>query len=543
MKRLLGIFLGTGLWLACAGLPGLPLWLEDASRSNPADPAAKVILPPTKTVPPTPVLATPTPTASPAASSATLTATSTQVVAASFTGTPTLTPPAPGSITDTPTQTPLLSDTFTLTSTPTPLLADSTTATPTLTEAAVGSPTFSPTPTNVASGPGLNVYARDQLNNPLAGAMVMLNNDTAGAVTTDAAGWASFPSAALPCDIHVFSPWSAGQALYSPKIFSYFGANANTVVVNNFQSVGAVNFGLVPLFTQMTMQAPMHYYYFGHFCFPNRYELYNFNFAPAAPATFYCPPNADLKFSVLELDFTSHVLGAYFTSLNTGSGNLTITAATSPTGYTSGNLDLNLAGISTWTMGTFYFSGGSGPQDLYFGGTGMSSPLNAAAHLTATAMAGAVFFQVQSIGMSVCANETRMGSTLTQFSSLTAGVDVLLAGLVTITQGPSGTTPVLSAVSALGWDAKAWTFGANNSYSSWYGCKQGAADGSTLNLTLPTVFPAVVPASYSFPVGQTFTATVTAMDSFNNFDPADIYGGLSGRGSNSQSTHNKQYTW
>lgn len=221
-------FVLLALLVTSKAYPNLPFWVDAPSRPNTCDPRSPNYRKgPNYTFTPV-IIVTPTPVLSPTITStysASPTVTPTSTISPTFSITPTstespvFTDTQVFSQTATPTQTPIATSTLVDTFSDTATVSPSPTGSPTqplgtLTPTSAMTATASPTP---HSGSGLNVYVRDQVGAPLANALVMLNTDITGAVYTDSGGWANFPSAALPCDIHVFSPGPRARRFTPPR--------------------------------------------------------------------------------------------------------------------------------------------------------------------------------------------------------------------------------------------------------------------------------------------------------------------------------------
>ncbi len=415
-------------------------------------------------------------------------------------------------VTNTPnyTATPTASPSATLSPTISPSFTDSPTATP------------SPTPTPSQTPVGLTVLLADTMGNPMPGGTVMLGSDTAGAQVTNAQGEVFFPGAVPPFDIHAFAADSFGFPLYSPTIVSYYNATVLDVTLRTFTSFTVA---AAPLSWTVSSSAGGTH--------AEAYIMNNLGASSSNLCTSACWPNINnyansrqgesWSASLLETNSGGSILAAFFQppTLLPGGG-LGFSGTTSA--YSASNVAFSFSGYGGAQLVAYSTFAGPKASRYYLRQKANAFP----------APAGPITYQVAVPGGAApvvvrgdlirytTGTDVNISSVTRSQASLPATAALTYPGEADWTAHPDAGSAAFGASATSGGTADAWfayMSDAGDATPVWF-VLRGCAACSSVSGSLPTAFPAWIPAGYQFGSGDPVARYLEAYSGLA-FDPAD----------------------
>ncbi len=395
-----------------------------------------------------------------------------------------------------------------LTATPLP------TGTPTVTQTSTPTPTNSPSPTPTPL-PTIVVRVLDKKGAAVVNAVVMLGTDTAGALNTDALGEVVFVNAVPPVDVHVFSPNSAGLPLYLPYIASVYNQTATLLILDVFRSAPLVTTAVV--------------YDVSGTAANNDYRIYGNDLASSVSAPCLSLPCFPINRAAnLELDSLVHVAVHEFTGTSLTAAYFDQGLASNPLGITfTGSTGLGFLPMTqtlNWDIPSganqvsyATYAGTSTSDQWYLGATGTNYPTYAALPINSAAPSSATQFTFGSNLYNWGGTSLNLNGAVIQQASNVGNVTFNYNGTVIFDAVPSSGSRVLQAHVVSGSGGNVWSVAIASGVVNYWNIYMPCTACSTLNVTLPSSYPAGVPINY-LPSPVTMTPFVALYD-VSGFDP------------------------
>jgi hypothetical protein len=324
----------------------------------------------------------------------------------------------------------------------------------------------------------------------------MVGTDAAGAQQTDlSTGKVTFPSASLPCDLHVFSPSSGGSAQYSPSVASYYHCtqspftfkifNSSTYCGTYYTSVTATGAGSLTEWDNMFSS--------------NRLVSTGGTSGGGSvgiSASIPCTPYADSVYMCgLGYDASGNLTSALFYPPTFVFNGTLLSGYTSSSGYTLGTLAINPTGAG-WTDNQTQVYVGPSSTGFWLGGQTVYGPFGAGS-LSFAYPSGTAFYRT----VYWASSTGQYFQEISDFSSPPSALAVSVLPSPSVVAVPSSASRHLSGTNNSAIVGDVWSASLYASSGSWEVYQNGAAPGTSLDVVLPSVFPAAVPPSYPFASG------------------------------------------
>lgn len=549
MKKQSGIRMA---WLLVAGVAGvvaaLPLGCATSSKTNTSTPVPTSTTASTSTpVPPTSTpqntgtftytatfvnTSTSTSTRTPSGTS-TVSGTTTATATISSTSTVTNTWPVgfSPSLTSTNTFSPIPTSTYTFPPPPSWTATSNFTNTITLTPSLTLTPanTFTPVPT-LPTGT-LAVTVQDQEGTPIAGAIVMLNSNTAGALTSNASGVVNFSSVTFPVNVHIFSPNVSGTPSYSPDISTIAGVNSSTLTYGLIQA-NTSGMGLMGTFTGYVNGSDM--------VQVRASDPFNiggggggWNGAASGSYTFCCTNHPVVDLAAIEFNTSptpSPVAAAFIVGyqVTPGPTNVVNIALTPIAGFSTGSTTVNMTyngNFSYYQADSAAGSAANTTVDTEQVQAGCSA--NCALNLSWVYPAAWSNYKITvQAGSSGGGGNNNGSGSIYRSSSIPGTQAATFLDPGTIIANPSNSVPTLSFSNASSAGAQAHyqagpTSG-NNNKGAWEVVAPGIASGTSGSVAYPASYPSGVPSTYGLQVGTMYQGQLNMFILSGTFTPSNL---------------------
>lgn len=373
--------------------------------------------------------------------------------------------------------------------------------------------------------PALKVTVKLADGTPVSGAIVQIGTDAAGALGTDSSGAASFSTASLPADVHIFSPLSSGTPLHDPNIITLFGLN-NTDQEVRLWFPSSLTPAPTPTTTPSSTPAPAI-----HACFQGitpattsskDYEVYFQSGQPgggggggggadSCNGTFWSSaPNYQVNVSYIGYSASGSVTCAYFEPQFTAPGSpMSFTRTALSTGYTPLSIAVNYSSPLSWPFPRFQLVAGPSKSDYW---TLYSGYLNGTTNTVALALPDPPnSFRSWSLsGTQTISGQYHSNNAWGQ-NGPEGGININLPGPLTF-QGSlfSAGNDTIQVQDNSGISGNLWVVSYRGGSRSWQGLRLVSSTGA-LSFTRPTVLPVGYPASIFPASGASVNSSVEVM--------------------------------
>lgn len=434
-------------------------------------------------------------------------------------------PKNPGHLTATPFGTPTITPTFSVS----PTISPTFTASPTYSASPSFSPTNSQTFTKTPTpGTGIQVYVKEWNGTPVPNSWVMLGNNAAGSQLTNAGGLASFPSAALPVDVHAFSPRSGGSPLLWPRVVSYTGANNPTITLDVFTNSSTLFSSTHTIHYQITATGvaggswnsdEISYSPNGTW-----YHSYSSGSSVTNDYDAQCTSNSRHYFCGIEMDSLLNVVSSVFIPpFSSVSSDMTVTASTLTTNPVQ-SVTWNPSNVAFWPTLEYQLDlhPSAGSSDCYQESVPGNHPSGSPYTQALAYPSGIAKFRYRASSY-VSGTPFHNASRYVDSAVMLSNVAMNMPGQVNWVTTPSNASTACSFQLVSGTPADFYyeffnSTGDDGQASVWI-LLGPAGPGPTLySMNLPSVFPAAIPSNYVFQTGLTFTASANLLYKGTAFD-------------------------